>query len=165
MRNLISRAALAAGALAFGIAGANAATATGSLSVTANVLANCTVSSTAVSFGTVPSNITAAQNATGSVDVVCAGITPTSIGLSDGLNPGGGSPAQRNMAGATLSTNLLPYDLSAASSGGATWRATSGGPTTVFGTHSYPVYGQIPGTAGIVTPDNYSDTVTITVNY
>lgn len=166
MRNLISRAALAAGALALGIAGAAANTATGTLSVTASVAASCTVGSSPVSFGSIPSTILpgALPTATGQVIVNCtAGTTPTDISLGNGLYPISG---QRYMEG-TIPANTIAYNLSANPAYTPNWGTATGEPTIQPGTGSpisYPVYGQIT-TTGAVNVDTYSDTVGITVTY
>jgi spore coat protein U-like protein len=165
MRKLISRAALAAGALALGIANANAATATGTLSVSATVGASCQVGSVPVNFGSLPSTILPGSppQAQGQVVVNCTiGTTPTSIGLDNGLD----YLTTRRMDG-TNPTNKLAYSLSNNSYGGADWNLVTGKPVPLVGTglaQPYNVFGQIT-TVGAIGSDYYSDTVGIVVTY
>ncbi len=167
----VSYAAIAAATLAFGIASAQAGSATGSLSVTAAVNSGCSVSSTGVAFGTVPDTYITAPNATGTISVNCtATTTPTNIGLGDGLYAGtgiSGSPTPRTMAGSNNSNNKLGYDLFFETSSNPSWRSTNGGPSIYQSGagQSYTVYGMITSGSGNYAADNYSDTVAITVSY
>ncbi len=107
MKKLISYAALAAAAIALGVSGADAATATGNLSVTATVQAACTLGSLPVAFGQIAPN-TLVKNSGGAVIVNCASTTPYTVALSSGQN---GTPSNRNMIGALSSSNRIPYNL------------------------------------------------------
>lgn len=147
---------------------AHAATATGNLTVTANVGQTCTVASTvAVNFGTY---VGTQLDSTGLLNINCGTGTVTMITLGQGANPSGTStdaaPDRQMASGA----NVLGYALYQDAARTVVWGNTTGPtgtglPYTGTGaTDAITVYGRIPtGTA----PGNgvYSDTVVVTVNY
>jgi len=164
------RPVLTATALAFGIAGANADTATGTISVTATVVSSCTLSASSapVAFGNVISGYSQAFNATGDVYVTCGNGVSYNVGLDNGANYGSGT---RNMI-LSGGSALLPYQLYRSTSdrtaGSPTWGTTIG-TNTLAGTatgsqQTIPVYGQVPANQS-PTPGSYGDTVNITVTY
>jgi spore coat protein U-like protein len=173
---LATTSVLGAGTALNAMAGSTAQT----LSVTANVAANCAFTTNAVAFGTydpVVVNATAALIGTGSLLVTCTTGDSITIGLDQGLN-GTGSPiapvrAMGAGVGGTGGSQLL-YSLfwpTAAGSGGTattTLWGTGGG--TGFGytatgiAQTINVFGSVA--AGQNVPvGTYADTVNVTVNY
>ncbi len=161
MKKIISRAALAATAIAFGVPGAYAGPSTGQLPVTATVAGGCTVTGSTVNFSTVTTPVVLGAEPTGqgSVEQACtAGITPISIVL-------GGNVGSRAMNAATTGGSL-PYILASSAANrtsGLEWGYLNGPPLS-SGTHSYPVYGRLTAT-GSQPADNYTDSITITITY
>jgi len=141
-----------------------AATATGSMGVTANVGTTCTVSATPLNFLTV--NHLAVTNAQATVTVTC-----TAGGVYYvGLDPGGNfASATRNLKG-TGTSSLLAYGLFQDAGYSIPWGNTPGdGGNAVMGTgtgsaQALTVYGQMPS-GQTLTADVYGDTVSITVTY
>jgi spore coat protein U-like protein len=123
--------------------------------------ASCTVSATAVAFGAF-NPFGAVVNSTGTVSVTCSGggINNT---YTIALSTGSGTYAQRYM------NSLLKYNLYSDSTHMTIWGDGTGGSSTVTGTNghttnNFTVYGQIPTPQGIA-PNNYSDSITVTVTY
>lgn len=102
--------------------------------------------------------------ATGSLGVACSTSTPYTIGLtpSNGNTTGSGI-----MAGTGTNNDKVPYLLSSTPGpSGTVWGNTSLNNVAGTGTGSttaYPVYATVP--SANYTPDNYADTVTISVTY
>jgi len=169
MRSSIFRSAFAAAALAFGVAGANADTATGTLSVTANVVTSCNLSagSSPVAFGPVISGYSQAVNANGSITVNCGGAVNYTVGLDNGGNYNAGT-SMRQMA---LGSNFVPYQLYRSdadrTAGSPTWGSTVNtlAGTGTGGAQTITVYGQIPANQTLTLGNGYTDTVKITVSY
>lgn len=123
--------------------------------------ATCTTSATTVAFGSF-NPFGSAVTSTGTISVTCSGgsiNSPYTIALSKGS----GTFAQR------LMNSILKYNLYTTSSYTTIWGDGTGGSATVSGTNghttnNYTVYGQIPAPQGVA-PNNYSDTITVTVTY
>lgn len=158
-------------AMGLGCPLARAATASGTLAVTATVLSTCVVTPAALVFG----NYAMAQtDAQGSIVVTC---TPDVASYTVGLEAGTGSGAtvtNRSMTGA-LSAGTLSYGLYSDAGRSTNWGNTASGTTVASsagtGTvvKTFTVYGRIPanqttggGSTGGVA---YTDTVQITVTY
>jgi spore coat protein U-like protein len=162
MRNFASRAALAAAALVLGLSGANAATATGTIGVSATVTSTCVVNpSTPVAFGGIASNYTGDVDANGIVSVTCANTLPYSVGLDNG---GNFLVSRRMISG----INFLNYQLFSDNARTQVWGTTIG-TDTVPGIGSgvaqtYTVYGRVPVGQTII-PGSYADTVNVTVTF
>ncbi len=163
----IKAAAIAVGVLALGFAqSANAATATTTFAVTASVTANCTISASPLAFGAYTGAVVNNQT---TLSVTCTNTTPYSVGLSAGTSTGA-TVSTRKMTGAASTANLLNYSLFRDSGRTLNWGVTTTGtpdvqPGTGNGTaQSITVYGQVPAGQNVA-PDNYSDTITATVNY
>jgi spore coat protein U-like protein len=161
---------LVAGQIAMA-APAAADTATGTFQVSITIQKACTVtagSASNIALGTVPSTAT---NTLGNntITVYCSKTTPYFIGLA---------PSNANSAGAGVlsgtggNTDTVPYQLSStAGPSGTIWGNTattssvgngvSGTGTGINQTHT--VYVTVP--SANYTPDTYTDTVTINVNY
>ncbi len=163
----IKAAAIAVGVLALGVAqSANAATTSATFAVTASVTANCTISASPLAFGAYTGAVVNNQT---TLSVTCTNTTPYSIGLSAGGSTGA-TVTTRKMTGAASTANTLNYALYRDSARSLNWGVTTTGtPDVLAGTgsglaQSITVYGQIPATQNVA-PDNYSDTITATVNY
>ncbi len=139
-----------------------ASTATGTIAVSATVLAFCTVTGTAVAFG----NYSSSQlDQSGSIGVVCTNGTTYTVALDAGSGTGA-TVATRKMTGTSGST--LNYTLYKDSGRSSVWGQTTG-TDTVAGTgsgslQSLNVYGRIAG-AQYPGPGVYTDTVTVTLTY
>ncbi|MCB8876869.1 Csu type fimbrial protein [Acidisoma silvae] len=138
------------------------------LPVTAVVTNNCVVgASSDLSFGSVSAT---AKNVTGSNTLVvsCPSGTPYYIGLapSNGSTTGAGV-----MAGTGSNTDKVPYQLRSGSASGAVWGNTAtstkvGNGVAGNGTgtsQSITVYAS--AASADYTPDTYTDTVTVDLNY
>lgn len=149
-------------AIGFGAHSAQAATATGTMAVTAAVADSCTVAATALGFGTLSSGAVTNELAPAVVTVVCTSAkTGASITLDAGLNDNAG---QRRMVDA--GSNMLPYDVfsdSAHTSSVAAGGALYNGDLTAIVPTTVNVYGQVP--AGAYAFGAYADAVTVTLNY
>lgn len=146
----------------------NAATATGTLSVSATIAAACAVNSSnsTISFGAYVSS--AVNDAIGTVAVTCTNTTTYDIALGPG-NGSGASYADRIMTGASSSA-LLHYNLYTSAARTTVWGDGSSGTAKVSSTgtgiqQSISVYGRIPASQTTPGPDNYNDSVSITVTY
>ena len=172
MRKILACAVTTALVAASGSAGA--LTATNTFTVTATVKATCSVAVTGntLGFGNyVPGSGTINQTAT--LNVNCTKGTPFTNVLLNAGSTAGGTVAQRLMANGA---NTLQYNLYTDNAHTTTWGDGVTGTPGAGGTGAgmaaanavvYTVYGQLPDNATnqAAVPGNYSDTVTITVNY
>lgn len=139
-----------------------------SIEIDAAVVNACTVSATDINFGSVtPTATNLAQ--TGTLSVNC----PTGTAYYIGLAPSNGTPSGAGtMSGTGANTDKVPYQLrSTAGISGAIWGNTATSTNVGNGVHGtgngstqpVPVYATVP--SANYRPDNYSDTVTVNVNY
>ncbi|MBY8917086.1 spore coat U domain-containing protein [Nitratireductor sp. L1-7-SE] len=144
---------------------ASAATATGSMNVQIQIIAECLVTSaTDLDFGTegiIASNI----DQTSTISVQCTDGTPYNVGLGAGAGSGA-TVTNRLMTGPASAT--IGYALYRDSGRTQNWGETVG-TDTVAGTgngnvQAITVYGRVPAqaTPGVGT---YTDSVTVTVTY
>ena len=158
MKTLLSRAALGAAAMALGLSGAQATTATANLNVSLQVISSCTVSATPLTFpqSTVSSN----ADATATISVTCGSGASYSVTLGDGQHSP--VPGLRMMAS---SSGTIEYQLYSDAARGAAWFGAAAVPGTGTGAaQPITVYGRVPASPG-ATPGAYSDQVQITVTY
>ena len=137
-------------------------TATATFNVRATVAKNCTVSATSLDFGTYDAVTGTAVDQASAVSVTCTKNTATRIDLNDGAN------GTRRMASAT-SGDFLSYELyqdngrttrwGAGDGNGYLWTAPDRSP------HSLTVYGRVTANQNVAAAADYTDTVTVTVNY
>lgn len=126
---------------------------------------SCTVSATPVAFGTF-NPFGSTVTSTGTITVACTKGNKSAtytIALSTGNSL---SFAQRQTS---ITAPFLKYNLYTTSSYTSIWGDNTGGSVTVTGTDTtttknYTVYGQLPTPQG-VTPNAYSDSITVTVTY
>jgi spore coat protein U-like protein len=138
-----------------------AGTATGTVQVSLNVSSACSVTAQPLDFGT--TNSFAANNDTSSATTVkCTPTAPYTVYVSYGANAG--STTQRKLT-STSSTAKVNYDLYSDSGRTAIWTPTTGKTGVGDGTEqSATIYGRIPVQTAVPAGD-YTDTVTVTVNY
>jgi spore coat protein U-like protein len=143
---------------------AAAATAPGTIAVTAVVQATCLISATPIAFGTYTGAVVAV---TATITVTCTTSTPYTISLSAGLGTGPtATVTTRHMMGPAAA--ILGYVLTSDAPHAVNWGLTPG-TDTVAGTGTgiaqpITVYAQ-EAAAQYVTPGAYTDTVTATVTY
>jgi spore coat protein U-like protein len=164
MTTLLSRAALAAAAMALGLSSAQATyynSASGTLSVSLTVVSSCSVGTSTMDFK--QSSLSSNADVTGAISVTCGSGTPYSITLGDGGHPIG--VGLRQMTTTANGGGSLEYYLYTDSNRTNAWSGT----TAVSGTgtgaaQSIPLYGRVPAAVGAVL-GTYSDSVQITVSY
>lgn len=161
-KNRFVAASVAAAVLASSTPACFAATASGTLTISASVVASCTVVGSAIAFGAYTQTVV---NQTGTITVLCTNGTAYNVGLDAGTGTGA-SVSNRKMSASGGGT--LNYALYRDSARSNNWGSTIG-TDTVTGTGSgltqtLTVYGQIPASQ---TPlaGSYSDTVTVTLTY
>ena len=161
MKTLLSRAALAAAAMALGLSGAHATyynSATGNLTVKLVIAPGCAVTSPTIDFGS-PSALVGTVTAQSNILVTCSNGTPYSVTLGPGSH---GNNRGRFMAG--TGSNAVSYDLYWDTPGGTSWSGTTAVSRTGSGGQDFiTVYGQ--ANVAAANTDTYSDVVQITVNY
>ncbi|MDB5932501.1 MAG: Spore coat domain protein [Polaromonas sp.] len=157
---------------------ASAATATSNFQVLMKINKVCTVAAGAgsnIQLGVVGGVDSSATNTSGTsnISVTCSKNTPYYIGLtpSNSSTTGAGVMAAQNVAPVTGNTDAVPYQLNSVSATGSAWGNTA--TTTAVGNglsgtgnglvRTIPVFATAP--SANFTPDNYADTVTVTVNY
>jgi len=138
-----------------------ATTTTTTMSVSATVLASCTVAASALAFGAYTGTV---LTATTTISVTCTSTTPYNVGLDAGGGTGATVANRLMVSGAAT----LAYGLYSNAGRTTVWGNTVGTNTVAgVGTgtaQSLTVYGQIA--AGLTpAPGSYTDTVGVTVTY
>lgn len=151
--------------LVIGAPAGEAATASTTFNVNANVLAVCSVTSTDLNFGDYDASHPSARSATSTLSVTCSNGQDYTIALDAGAGSGA-TVADRKM---TSGANTLGYGLYSDSSHTTVWGDGTLSTVTVAGTgdgnpQSLTVHGRIPP-AQHATAGSYSDTITVTLNY
>ena len=160
----ISRIALIASSFAGSMVamnGAQATTATALMNNTATLAAYCSVSTGSLGFGTY--NGSAALSTSANIAVTCTKTTTYSVALDAGTTTGG-TLTTRKLIGA--GTDTLNYTISQ-DTNHTTNFATGGSAVSGTGNGSAQTivaYGNIAA-GQFVTPDSYTDTVTVTLTY
>lgn len=142
--------------------------AAGTASVSATIVASCTMTSGTFAFGTydpIVANNSSALSVSGpAFSVACTrGATGVTIGLGTGNYSAQAVGTTRAMA---AGTNYLSYELYTTSGQTTVWNATntvSYSPTSMAASNP-TVYGVIPGGQDVPV-SSYSDSVTATVNF
>jgi spore coat protein U-like protein len=161
-KNRFVAATVAAVVLASSAPASYAATASGTLTISASVVAACTVVGSAIAFGAYTQSVV---NQSGTITVLCTNGTAYNVGLDAGTGTGA-TVSNRKMSAAGGGT--LNYALYRDAARTSNWGSTIGTDTatgTGSGlTQTLTVYGQI---AAAQTPlaGAYSDTVTVTLTY
>jgi spore coat protein U-like protein len=164
--------AVTLGALGLGTQNANAGTATSSFTVTADVVASCTISTTGISFGNydpVVTNHTTPLDANGTVTVACTNGAVTTIGMDQGANQSGTSTAAAPLRQMASGSNKVRYDLYQDTLHTTVWGDIGGASaksytsTGMAGT-TFTIYGRMGAGQDAVT-GSYTDTVTATIQF
>ncbi len=139
------------------------ASGTTTFTVTATVVANCTVSTSALTFGNY--SPTTPTNGTATVSITCTNNTTFNVGLNSGTGSGS-TGTTRFMTGPSAA--LLQYHIYSDSARTSEWGNTVG-TNTVAGTgtgsaQTRTAYGEIKANHP-VNPGSYSDTITATITY
>ena len=145
---------------------AYAATATANLSVTATVIANCSISTSAVAFGNYDPAVAHSASpldGTGTVTITCTKGSGPTVGLDVGSNASGST---RRM---TDGSEYLSYELYQNSGRTTVWGSSGGaiydpGAAPSYAARSLTVYGRV-GAGQDVSVGSYSDTVVATVTF
>lgn len=147
---------------------AAAQSATGAIGIGAMVNAYCSVgTSDNVVFTNYDPTTDMSRDATGIVKVTCTNDTTYEILLNEGAHGSSGDPDSRKMEKG-MSSIYLAYQLHSDSSRNTVWGTISGAGVNAIGIgteQSHTVYAQIRANQPDTSPGNYTDTVTITVNY
>jgi spore coat protein U-like protein len=156
------------GCLALGLASipAVASTVQGTIAVSANVVANCTITTAALPFGQYSG---AAINASTNITVTCSNLSTYTVGLDTGKTSGA-TETTRQMNISPSTAGALKYSLLTggySGSGSSNWGNVTG--TWVSGTgtgnaQTLTVYGVLPANQ-FVPVGSYTDTITATVTY
>lgn len=136
---------------------------TASFTVTATIVASCSVSATTLDFGST-GILLANVHSSNTLSVTCSNTVPYSISLNGGLS-GATDPTQRKM---TRSAEAVTYALYRDAARSQPWGSTVG-TDTASGTGSgfaqgLTVYGRVPPQP-TPSPGTYTDTIVITVAY
>ena len=131
--------------------------------VQANYPATCSVTATNLNFGS-HGVLDASVDATNTVSVTCSNTTPYTISLNGG-NSGATDPTLRKMANGAATITYGIYTNAART---LPWGSTIGA-DTVAGTgtgavQNYTAYGRVPAQTTL-SPQTYTDTITVTVTY
>lgn len=148
--------------------GAQAATASGPMTVTASVMASCVVSASALAFPAATSAAISAANvdAVGNVAVKCTSGSGYTVSLDAGSGAGSTLASRKMGAGGN---QWLAYSIYTTANHTTVWGDGSAGSATISGTgtglsQSIFAYGRIFGGQN-VTAANYADIVNVTVRY
>lgn len=164
-RAVLAAMMLAAVMLAVPVSPARAGTASAQFNVTATVLDNCAVSAGNLAFGNYSASSGSPTDATATLSVTCTASLAYTIALDGGTTTSSVSGRAMNDG----ASHTLSYGLYTSGAYSTVWGDGTGGTATVPGTgtgtaQSVTVYGRIPA-AQFVAAGNYSDRVTVTVNY
>lgn len=141
---------------------AQAGTATATMSNSATLAAYCTVSTGNLAFGTY--NGTSAAATSANVSVTCTKTTTYTVALDAGTTSGGTLTVRELLGG--VSGDKLNYTISQDAGHATNW-ASGGSAESGTGNGSAQTlvaYGNIAA-GQFVTPDSYTDTVTVTLTY
>jgi len=164
---------LALGSLVLGLGlcatSAYAGSATSSFTVSASVVASCSITSTPLAFGNydpIVTNATTPLDVNGSVTITCTKGASTTIGLDPGQNAANATGgATRAMA--TVGPDYLSYELYQDVTHATLWGNSGGNLFTPAvapskNARTFTIYGRIPPAQGSTT-GVYTDTVVATV--
>jgi len=146
--------------------GVIAGTSTTTFTVSATVLAACTMSATNMDFGDYDANSGTPNDTTSTLSVQCTNGQAYVVSLDAGTTSGN-TVAARNMTDG--GSDLLSYGLYTDAGRTSVWGDGTNGSSTVSGTgngsqQSLTVYGRVP-ISQLVAQGSYSDTITATVAY
>jgi len=142
--------------------GAQATQTTATMSNSATLAAYCTVSTGSLAFGTY--NGSGAVSTTANVSVTCTKTTSYTVALDAGTTSGGSLTVRKLVGGSSGDT--LNYTISQDSGHTTNWStaASAESGTGNGSAQTLVAYGNIAA-GQFVTPDSYTDTVTVTLTY
>lgn len=157
--------ALVALVLASGVEASGGSSSSSGFNASASVSGRCTVSTIPLAFGQydpTSTHSTAALYATGTISVACTKGTSATVVLDAGANASGSTRRMANGA------DYLTYDLFQDAAHTTRWSSNGGQvnvpKATSMTARSFALYGSIaPGQ--VVPPGDYTDSITVTVNY
>jgi spore coat protein U-like protein len=167
LKNFSFISALIAGFITMQPAPALAGTATGNFQATAILAATCQTFATNINFSGFYPAANGNATATGTVTVICTNGSPYTLSLNSGASGNFGS---RTMKGQTSgNTDLLNYNIYTTSGYTNVFGDGTGGTSQLSGTGNgtsqfYTMYATSPLNQ-YITPDNYLDTLTVTLSY
>jgi spore coat protein U-like protein len=156
MTKYISRAAIAAAALALGVSGASALQNSGIMNVSADVKAVCTVYPYDLNFGSV---FTTGGPTNGETSLTVSCVGDYTIALDAGMNTTPDGRHVKTQGGSTLS-----YALYQDAAHLKVWDSTELTLLHESGSKTIPVYGQLAET-NKQAPGHYTDIVNVYINY
>jgi spore coat protein U-like protein len=159
-------AALVAGFAGYQRATLEAATATASFNVTANVAANCTIVAGSLGFGSydpVGAHASTPLNQTSTITVACTKGTSATVSLDLGTHASGST---RRMQSGTTTTEFLAYELYTTGAHSVVWNTTN---TVAYNATSkassnLTVHGSVAGGQDVEVA-TYSDTIVATITF
>jgi spore coat protein U-like protein len=159
-------AALVAGSAGYQSATLEAATATSSFNVTANVTANCTIVAGNLGFGSydpVVAQAASPLDQTSTLTVACTKGTNATVSLDLGTHTSGST---RRMQSGTTATEFLTYELYTTGAHSVVWNTTNTVAYTAASKASsnLTVYGRVAAGQDVET-GNYSDTIVATITF
>lgn len=145
---------------------ASAASTNSTLTVEADVVANCTVSAGSIDFPDVNPLSGTNVNGSGTFSITCTNGTTWSATAGIGSGTGASYTARKMSFGA----NTLNYNLYTSGTYGTVWGDGTASTAALSGTgtgsaQSQTVYGRVPSGQTTAPPGGYSDSVSITVSY
>jgi spore coat protein U-like protein len=143
-------------------AGSAAAQTSANLSVSASVVANCTVSTGSLAFGAYDPTAGAAVDGSGTFDVTCTQGTVATLALGPGQHGSGG--ARRLHSGGQYLTYELYKDSGRSDVWGSASAALSLSAAPSNSPRSVTVFGRISGSQNVAV-GAYTDTVVISVTF
>jgi spore coat protein U-like protein len=159
-------AAVVAGLAGYQSATLEAATATASLGVTANVTANCTIAAGNLGFGSydpVVAQAASPLDQTSTLTVACTKGTNAAVSLDLGTHASGST---RRMQSGSTATEFLTYELYTTGAHSVVWNTTNTVAYTATSKASsdLTVYGRVAAGQDVET-GNYSDTIVATITF
>jgi spore coat protein U-like protein len=159
-------AALVAGFAGYTSSNLEAATATASFGVTANVNANCTISAATLAFGSydpVVTNASTPLDQTSTLTVACTKGTSAAVSLDVGTHASGST---RRMQHSVTATEFLTYEMYTSAARTTVWDSTN---TVAYSASSkapssLTVYGRVAAGQDVAT-GSYSDSVVATITF
>ena len=162
------RAAASALLIVLSVSTSEAATTTGSMTVSATVLSACTVTPGPLAFGNYDPTSATPKDATASIVVLCTAGTAYTLALDAGTGSGASITARKmTIAAGTATLNYAIYNDSGRTTN---WGNTAGtgaltGTTSLVTlTNTFTAYGRIP-VSQATAAGAYTDTITVTLTY
>lgn len=134
---------------------------TSGFTVTATVVASCSISTQTLAFGAT-SSLSGNRDQTASMSVACTNAAPWSISMGNGLNFSGSRRMRLGASASYVSYGLFRDAARAQAWGSGTGNELTG--TGSGGTQALTVYGRVPPQS-VPAPGDYADTVTAVITF